>query len=125
MGTHGQIRLHEPFLRLQRLTIHTASSLASSAEVREGRLARLKRSALVQAAYQRVGPLITSLLERGTRRVVVPCEGEGYQYEAAEVMRCLREGQLESPIMPLDETIGILATLDELRRQWGVQFPAE
>jgi predicted dehydrogenase len=125
MGTRGQIRLHEPFLRLQRLTIRTASSLASSAEVSGGRLACLKRSALVQTAYQRVGPLITSLLGRGTRRVVAPCEGEGYQYQAAEVMRCLREGQLESPIMPLDETIGILATLDELRRQWGVRFPAE
>jgi len=125
MGTRGQIRLHEPFIRPQRLTLRTVSPLASSVGGGGGRLARLKRSDLVQTVYQRVGPLVTSLLGRGGRRIIAPCEGEGYQYEAAEVMRCLRAGQLESPIMPLDETIGVLAALDELRRQWGVKFPGE
>jgi predicted dehydrogenase len=125
MGTRGQIRLHAPFIRAQRLTIRTATPLVSSAGGGRGRLARLKRSDLVQTVYRRVGPLVTSLLGRGGRRLVAPCEGEGYQYEAAEVMRCLRAGQLESPIMPLDETIGILSVLDELRRQWGVRFPGE
>jgi predicted dehydrogenase len=125
MGTRGQIRLHEPFIRPERLTLRTASPLAPSAGGGGGRLARLKRSELVQTVYRRVGPLAVSLLGRSGRRIVAACEGEGYQYEAAEVMRCLRAGQLESPIMPLDETIGILAVLDELRRQWGVKFPGE
>jgi len=125
MGTRGQIRLHEPFIRPQRLTIRTESPLASAVGGGGGRLARLKRSDLVQTVYQRVGPLVAPLLGRGGQRIVVPCEGEGYHYEAAEVMHCLRAGQLESPIMPLDETIGILAVLDELRRQWGVKYPGE
>jgi predicted dehydrogenase len=125
MGTRGQIRLHEPFYRPHRLTIRTASPITPLAGSGTGRFARLKQSAPFQTVYQRINPLVTSLLGRGVRRIVAPFEGEGYQFEAAEVMRCLREGRLESPIMPLDETIGILDTLDELRRQWGVRFSGE
>jgi predicted dehydrogenase len=52
-------------------------------------------------------------------------EGNGYQYEAIEVGRCLRAGLLESPIMPLDESISIMETMDTLRAQWGVRYPME
>lgn len=45
-------------------------------------------------------------------------EGNGYNYEAAEAMRCLREGRLESEIMPLDETISIMRTMDSIRENW-------
>ena len=40
-------------------------------------------------------------------------------------MRCLREGLLESPVMPLEETVAILAVMDDLRDQWGLRFPGE
>jgi predicted dehydrogenase len=43
--------------------------------------------------------------------------GKGLRYEAAEVARCVREGATESTAMPLDETISIMETLDEIRRQ--------
>jgi hypothetical protein len=33
------------------------------------------------------------------------------------VARCLREGLLESPVMPLDESISIMATMDAVRAQ--------
>ena len=52
-------------------------------------------------------------------------EGNGYQYEAMEVARCLREGLLESPVMPLDESLQIMLTMDTLRAQWGVRYPME
>jgi predicted dehydrogenase len=54
-----------------------------------------------------------------------PFEGNGYQFEAAHVMRCLREGRRESPVMPLDESRALLATADALRAEWGVQYPEE
>ncbi len=38
--------------------------------------------------------------------------GRGLWHEADEVARCLRDGLLESPIMPLDETISIMETMD-------------
>jgi predicted dehydrogenase len=52
-------------------------------------------------------------------------EGNGYNYEAAEVMRCLREGKLESPTMSLDESLSIMRTMDQLRAEWGLKYPME
>ena len=50
-------------------------------------------------------------------RFALPHEGRGMLYEADEVARCLREGLLESPLMPLDETVAIMRTLDEVLAQ--------
>ncbi len=55
----------------------------------------------------------------------MPLEGTGKSYEAAEVMRCLRAGKLESDIMPLDESLGIMKTMDIMRNQWGLLYPFE
>ena len=38
-------------------------------------------------------------------------------HEADEVARCLREGLLESPLMPLDESVSIMETLDRVLAQ--------
>jgi hypothetical protein len=54
-----------------------------------------------------------------------PFQGNGYQFEAAAVMDCLRAGKLESELMPLDETLSIMRTLDALRGQWGLKYPME
>lgn len=45
----------------------------------------------------------------------VELEGHGYTYQAAEVARRIRAGEIESPIMPLDETVAIMRTLDTIR----------
>jgi predicted dehydrogenase len=41
-----------------------------------------------------------------------PHEGHGLRHEADEVARCLADGLLESPLMPLDETVSIMQTMD-------------
>ncbi|MGC8633241.1 MAG: Gfo/Idh/MocA family protein [Candidatus Limnocylindrales bacterium] len=51
--------------------------------------------------------------------------GHGWAREAAEVGRCLAAGLLESPRMPLDESVSIMETLDEIRRQIGLRYPFE
>jgi predicted dehydrogenase len=51
--------------------------------------------------------------------------GNGYNYEAIEVGRCLRAGRLESDVVPLDETLAIMCTLDQVRAQWGMRYPNE
>jgi predicted dehydrogenase len=55
----------------------------------------------------------------------VPIEGNGYNYEADEVHAALRAGKTESDIMPLDETLAIMHTMDSLRKQWGLRYPME
>jgi predicted dehydrogenase len=62
---------------------------------------------------------------QGNEVIEMPFEGNGYNYEAREVMRCMREGRSESDVMPLDETLSIMRTMDEMRAQWGLKYPME
>ncbi|MFJ2031170.1 Gfo/Idh/MocA family protein [Streptosporangium sp. NPDC087985] len=55
----------------------------------------------------------------------VPYEGAGMLHEAAEAMRCLCEGLLESPLVPWQATLDVMGLLDEVRAQVGVRFPGE
>lgn len=47
----------------------------------------------------------------------------GYCYEAEEVGRCLHAGLLESPRVPLENTLAVMRTLDAIREQWGLRYP--
>ncbi|HEX5497528.1 MAG TPA: Gfo/Idh/MocA family oxidoreductase [Mycobacteriales bacterium] len=51
--------------------------------------------------------------------------GNGMEHEAAEVIRCLRAGELESPTLPLDETVAVMRTLDRVRTRIGLRYPEE
>ncbi len=57
--------------------------------------------------------------------VEAPITGNGFNYEAAEVMRCLDEGRTESDIMPLDETLSVMRAMDGIRAAWGLRYPSE
>ena len=52
-----------------------------------------------------------------------PIIGNALNYEAEEVMRCLRKGLKESPHMPLDESVMIMEIMDEIRKPWGLVYP--
>ncbi len=54
-----------------------------------------------------------------------PHKGNGYEYQAAEVMNCLRAAKLESQVMPLDESVAIMQTMDQIRGQWNLKYPME
>jgi predicted dehydrogenase len=71
-------------------------------------------------------PTSWSLVDRGgtvLERHDEPHEGHGLRHQALEVARCLRDRRLESDVMPLDETVSIMRTLDEVRRQIGLTYP--
>ena len=50
---------------------------------------------------------------------------EGLCYQAVDAARRISEGAMESTLLPLAETLSIMETLDELRRQLGVAYPGE
>ncbi|MEV0635869.1 Gfo/Idh/MocA family oxidoreductase [Streptomyces sp. NPDC050619] len=47
------------------------------------------------------------------------------KHEAREVMRALRAGETESPLVPLDGTLAVMRTLDTVRDRIGVRYPGE
>lgn len=69
--------------------------------------------------------LTLSVSGREDTPIEMPFGGNGYQFEALEVMECLRNGKQESDLMPLDETLSIVRTMDAIRDQWGLTYPGE
>ena len=52
-----------------------------------------------------------------------PIIGNALNYEAEEVMRCLKLGLKESPFMPMDESVQIMEIMDNIRKPWGLVYP--
>jgi predicted dehydrogenase len=50
-------------------------------------------------------------------------DGMGYHLEAAEVMRCISEGRIESPVVPHSFSLDLMKTLDMIRQAAGILFP--
>lgn len=62
-----------------------------------------------------------SILERYESHV----DGRGMQYQALAAERFVSEGLLQGDVLPIDESVAVMGTLDEIRRQIGVTYPGE
>jgi predicted dehydrogenase len=49
--------------------------------------------------------------------------GHGMFWEADEVARCLRDGKKESETLGWEESVVIMETMDEIRKQGGLEYP--
>lgn len=65
------------------------------------------------------------ILIRNGKEEQFDCAPNGFEYEIRETHRCLRDGLTESSLMPLDETLEIMRTMDALRALWGMKYPGE
>ncbi len=52
-------------------------------------------------------------------------QGHGLREQAIEMARVVRSGAVESPLMPWSETLAVMQSLDEIRRQIGLTYPSE
>lgn len=67
------------------------------------------------------------VVKKGSNEKVreVECEipGQGMFWEADECGRCVRDGKLESSGMGWEESVVIMETMDQVRKQGGVKYP--
>ena len=120
-GSQGRIDIDELFIMPEKISVTkfpeaTGNSFPSplaSLSTKQKLVAKIKRNSLVRRAYISLSGLLDS-----AETTVLPLAGNGYNYEAAEVVKCLRSGQRESQIMPLDETLKIIEAMDFIRSQW-------
>lgn len=49
----------------------------------------------------------------------------GFIYQAREAARCIREGLLESPVIPASETVAIMEVLDAIRQKLPLKYDFE
>jgi predicted dehydrogenase len=90
----------------------------TSGAVSPTRAAIVGTEARIEADRPFYGPAGFTLIPRdGEPRRYEPSVPGGLRHEADEVARCLREGLLESPLMPLDETVSIMETMDAVLAQ--------
>ena len=54
-----------------------------------------------------------------------PVSGRGMQYQAAELERLLAEGKTASSLMTPDDSVAVMAIMDDVRAQIGVRYPGE
>ncbi len=52
-----------------------------------------------------------------------PFEINGFEGEIRETMRCVRAGEIESPVVPHAETLAVLGWMDRIRALAGVRYP--
>lgn len=73
--------------------------------------------------FPRATSAMLEVIDKEPLRIEIPFTANGYEYQAIEVTNCLRKGKLESDVMPLDESLSIIKTMDVARAQWGLEYP--
>ena len=63
--------------------------------------------------------------EAELQKIDFPSVGNGYNYEAMEVMKCLRSGDVESRILSLDFSLRLMRLLDRIRKEIGLVYEAD
>ena len=119
-GTAGRIHVAAPIYRPFRLTLVTAPPRGREVPG-SVRAEALKEGHALQSAQQRLSGLVGLIRGRRTRSALRPYAGNGYHYQAEELMRCVREGRTESAVMPLDESVALVALMDRARAAWGAE----
>ncbi len=122
MGTKGKITIDELFIMPEKISLARFPESTPTAfpspltplSAKQKLVAKIKRNSLVRRIYISLSSLIQS-----SAVTIKPLEGNGYNYEAQEVVKCLQNGKLESEIMPLDETVKIMEAMDYIRSQWN------
>lgn len=104
------------------------AAISTSLDARSPNLASINGTEgriLITQPWGRISP-VEVIMNDGTSRVTtLPHEGHGLRHQAAEVGRLLRAGQTESPVVPLDETLAVMRTLDLVRERIGLRYPGE
>jgi predicted dehydrogenase len=110
-GVDGQVSMVFSYESGAQSTL-TCTSLARTAT----RACVSGTDARVEIAGDFYAPTTMALITRDGEREEFrfDTQGRGLHYEAQEVARCLREGRLESDTMPLDESVEIMETMDQI-----------
>ena len=68
---------------------------------------------------------VYDLTDTLVKKIQVPAQITGYEYQIREAMARIRAGHTEAASMPLDTTIAVMERMDALRKDWGLIYPME
>ncbi len=84
-----------------------------------------KGKLLMHGRFHETFGLTLTLHEEEPQEFVTERNGWGYGYEIIDAQRCLKEGRTENDKYDLQQTLEMMALLDEIRQQIGVVYPME
>ena len=91
----------------------------------EARIYGTKGTITAGPNFYRPQTLTLQLKDRKPKTVNFPHSGNGFQFEADHIDECLRSKKAQSDLMPLQESLKIMQTMDKIRRQWKLKYPNE
>lgn len=123
IGTAGKIVLHAPFYKPHRISItrfpkaSTGGTGGTGGSLKDTLKAQLKQNPLVKR--------LRSLKPEAAQSLTSFEAYSDYYYQAHAVNQCMIQGQTESDVMPLDESLEILRVMDSLRDDWQLLYPQD
>ncbi|MCB1271990.1 MAG: Gfo/Idh/MocA family oxidoreductase [Microthrixaceae bacterium] len=76
-------------------------------------------------AFMHYPDSLTVTDDHGVERLDASFDGDGLRFEIEEVHRCIASGRIESPLLPLSETVEMMSVLDTIRARIGLVYPGE
>ncbi|MFT7224231.1 MAG: putative dehydrogenase [Cellvibrionaceae bacterium] len=114
-GTKKSISVNAPIYRPYRMKLSSVTTQKRQVASIPSKKDHIKENHWVHAVHQKLAPILRALIGKGSKSVYLPYSGNAYHYQAEEVMKCMKKGLLESPVMPLKESIAVLEIVDSLR----------
>jgi predicted dehydrogenase len=118
-GSAGQLRLHAPMCRPERVSVRRAPAASGGASPAASRhdlgpsWSSLRRWAKAGTSLARAYLPVDWVRTRTSR---FPVQGHGYRHELDEATRCIAQGMTESPVMPLHESVMVMEVIDQICR---------
>lgn len=117
-GTEGTIELPGPICAPTRLRFVPTPTAADGSS--GGRLRRVVDDHPALSFAARAARRAARAVAGVTASERLPVDGHGYGYEALEAAQCMRDGRLESALMPLDDSVRTVELVERIRRDAGL-----
>ncbi|MEJ7737750.1 MAG: Gfo/Idh/MocA family oxidoreductase [Chitinophagaceae bacterium] len=101
------------------------ASLFSSITIRTPLTAEISGSKgriLLQCPFYKATSISLELFNGERNELHFPHEHNGFEYQIREVMACLDRGYMECPLMPLDFSLRMARTIEEVKGQCGIVY---
>lgn len=121
-GNKGRIRICDPFFRPHKINIFKQDEINTEPRASSNVLSSLKDKQWVKQIYWGLLQCFPFIKRSFEYELVRFFDGNGFNYEAREVMDCLKKGVCESSIMPLDDTLKVMEIIDRVRKQNNSQY---
>ena len=123
---HDEVKLVYPGGRSSTFTISMTTQLDNDLTIygTAGHIAiepmfwNASKATLTGSGVSLVGPTKTVKISREFRAT-------GMEYEIEEAQRCIRSAAIESPVMPLRDTLDTMTLMDQLRSSMGLNYDFE